>query len=39
MEQITKAEYDRIGNDFKGVWHDYWGDHPEWKARRAAAVA
>ena len=36
MQQITKAEYDRIGNDFKGVWHDYWGDHPEWKGRRVA---
>ena len=36
MERITKAEYDRIGNDFKGVWHDYWGDHPEWKGRRVA---
>lgn len=36
MERITRAEFDRIGADFKGIWHDYWGDHPEWKGRRVA---
>ena len=30
------TEFDRIGADFKGIWHDYWGDHPEWKGRRVA---
>ncbi len=36
---ITQAEYDAIGNDFKGVWHDYHGDRPEWKGRRTAMIA
>ena len=36
MERITKAEFDRIGNDYKGVWMDYMGDHPEWKGRKVA---
>lgn len=29
MERITKAEFDSIYNDYKGVWMDYWADHPE----------
>lgn len=39
MVRITQAEYDAIGNDYKGVWHDYYGDHPEWKGRRTAMIA
>ena len=36
--RITQAEYDAIGNDFKGVWHDYYGDSPEWEGRRTAMI-
>ena len=36
MEKITKKDFERIGNDFKGVWMDYRGEHPEWKGRRVA---
>lgn len=36
MEQITKAQYDRICPDYKGRYMDYHKDHPEWKGRRVA---
>lgn len=36
---ITQAEYDAIGCEFKGVWHDYYGDSPEWEGRRVAMIA
>lgn len=36
MSHITQAEYDAIGNDYKGPYHDYYGDHPGWKGRRTA---
>ena len=31
---ISKAEWDSIDNDFKGIWHDYYGEKPEWKGKR-----
>jgi hypothetical protein len=34
MITISKAEYDKIHNDYKGIFHDYHGDRPEWKGRR-----
>lgn len=39
MVRITQAEYDAIGSDYRGVWHDYYGDHPEWLGRRTAMIA
>lgn len=36
MRTITKAEWNRIGTDYKGVFHDYQGTHPEHKGRRTA---
>ena len=39
MKRITQTEYDAIDSDFKGVWEDYCGDHPEWKGRRTAMLA
>lgn len=36
MVQITKAEFDKIGPDYKGKYMDFQGDHPEWKGRRTA---
>lgn len=37
--RITQAEYDAIWSDFKGVWHNYYGDTPEWEGRRTAMIA
>ena len=37
MKTITEKEYNALPADFKGVYHDYYGDHPEWKGRRTAA--
>lgn len=36
MIYITKSEFDKIGEDYKGVYMDFYGDHPEWKGRRTA---
>lgn len=30
MIRISKREWDAICSDYKGVWHDYYGEHPEW---------
>lgn len=38
MPHITQAEYDVIGSDYKGVYHDYYEDHPGWKGRRTAML-
>lgn len=36
MRIITKEQFARIGADYKGVFHDYHGTHPEHKGRRTA---
>ena len=36
MIHISKAEFDRIGADYKGVYMDYQGTHPQRKGRRVA---
>lgn len=36
MEQITKKQWEAIPDDYKGVWTDCNGDHPEWKGRKVA---
>ena len=38
MPHITQAEYDAIGNYYKGSYHDYHEDHPGWKGRRTAML-
>ena len=38
MPHITQAEYDAIGSDYKGPYHDYHEDHPGWKGRRTAML-
>ena len=38
MPHITQAEYGVIGSDYKGVYHDYYEDHPGWKGRRTAML-
>lgn len=32
--KITRKAYEQIDPDYRGIWHDYWGDHPEWVGRR-----
>ena len=34
LPTITKAEYNAIPYDYRGEWHDYYGDHPEWLGRK-----
>lgn len=36
MMHISKADFDRIGADYKGVYMDYQGTHPQRKGRRVA---
>lgn len=36
MRIISKEEYAGIGSDYKGIFHDYRRDRPEWKGRRTA---
>lgn len=36
MEHITKKEFDKIPEDYKGRFLDFYGTHPEWKGRRTA---
>ena len=36
MLHISKADFDRIGADYKGVYMDYHGTHPKRKGRRVA---
>ena len=36
MLHISKADFDRIGADYKGVYMDYHGAHPQRKGRRVA---
>ena len=36
MVRITKAEYDRIGSDYKSTYQDYQGNHPDWVGRHCA---
>ena len=34
MIKISKNEWDSIYADYKGVWQDYYNDHPEWIGRK-----
>lgn len=36
MRIITKEQFAKIGNDYKGIFYDYHGTHPEHKGRRTA---
>ena len=36
MIHISKADFDHIGDDYKGVYMDYHGTHPKRKGRRVA---
>ena len=32
--KISRRDWDAIHYDYKGVWKDYYGDHPEWLGRK-----
>ena len=32
--KISKAKWDSIHSDYKGIWQNYYDDHPEWVGRR-----
>jgi hypothetical protein len=34
MVTISKAEFNKIGKDYRSTYSDYDGKHPEWKGRR-----
>ena len=36
MKTITKAEWNKIGNDYKGIFSDFQGTAPHHKGRRCA---
>jgi len=36
MKIISKAEFDRIQDGYKGIFEDFQETHPEWKGRRTA---
>lgn len=36
MKTISKKVFDRIPQDYKGIWGAYNGEKPEWKGRRTA---
>lgn len=31
---VSKKDWDSICADYKGVWQDYYGEHPEWLGRK-----
>ena len=33
MIKIKKEKWDKIYRDYKGIWQDYYGEHPEWRGR------
>lgn len=34
MKKITLEEYNKICEDYRGIYIDFWGDHPELKGKR-----
>lgn len=34
MLKISKNKWDAIPSDYKGEWHDYYNEHPEWLGRK-----
>ena len=34
MIKVSQKEWASIPADYKGVWMDYYGDHPDWKGKR-----
>lgn len=34
MQHIKQEEWDKIPEDNKGEWKDYYNDHPEWLGKK-----
>lgn len=34
MITISKADWEKVPSDYKGIWHDYHGEKPEWLGRK-----
>lgn len=34
MIEVSKKEWDTIHSGYKGIWQDYYGDHPQWKGKQ-----
>lgn len=34
MIKVSKEKWNSIYTDYKGVWHDYYGENPEWLGRK-----
>lgn len=33
MIEVSQNKWDSIPDDYKGKWHDYYNEHPEWLGR------
>lgn len=34
MIEISKDKWDAIPEDYKGIWQDYYNEHPEWIGKK-----
>ena len=39
MITITKKKWQSIPHDYKGIWHDYNGEKPEWIGKKTVMGA
>ena len=39
MIRVSKDVWDGIYDDYKGEWHDYYDEHPEWLGRKVVMSA
>lgn len=31
---VSQEKWNNIPDDYKGIWHSYYGEHPEWLGRK-----
>ena len=34
MYKVSKEKWDSIPTDYKGIWQDYYNEHPEWLGKK-----
>lgn len=34
MIKVSKEQWQAIHKDYKGVWQDYYNEHPEWLGKK-----
>lgn len=34
MIKVSKEKWDKIPNDYKSIWQDYYSKHPEWIGKK-----